>query len=132
MSEIWIQLLHDPYFMCRRQSSLLKSSLTTLLLAVCSGTILASASANAQGLSPEQSLRTMRGADGFRIELVASEPLVKQPVAMEFDDRGRLWVIQYLQYPNPEGLKRVQVDLTKSPKSYRLPVKEELDRSCIQ
>ncbi len=33
-----------------------------------------------------------------------------KPVAIEFDDRGRLWVIQYLQYPNPEGLKRTQVD----------------------
>lgn len=29
---------------------------------------------------------------------------------MKFDDRGRLWVIQYLQYPNPAGLTRVQVD----------------------
>ena len=28
---------------------------------------------------------------------------------MTWDDRGRLWVIQYLQYPNPAGLKRVQV-----------------------
>jgi putative membrane-bound dehydrogenase-like protein len=31
-------------------------------------------------------------------------------VAIEFDDSGRLWVIQYLQYPNPSGLKRVNVD----------------------
>ncbi|MFN5734029.1 MAG: hypothetical protein ACK48R_19460, partial [Planctomyces sp.] len=60
------------------------------------------ARAAAQGLSPEQSLQKLRAADGFRVELVAAEPLVRQPVAMEFDDRGRLWVIQYLQYPNPE------------------------------
>ena len=52
----------------------------------------------------------MRLPAGFTVQLVASEPLVKQPVAIEFDDRGRLWVIQYLQYPNPAGLKRVQVD----------------------
>jgi putative heme-binding domain-containing protein len=31
-------------------------------------------------------------------------------VSIEFDDRGRLWVLQYLQYPNPAGLKRVKVD----------------------
>ena len=43
-------------------------------------------------------------------ELVAAEPLVRQPVAIDFDDRGRLWVMQYLQYPNPAGLKRVKVD----------------------
>lgn len=29
---------------------------------------------------------------------------------MKCDDRGRLWTIQYLQYPNPAGLKRVKVD----------------------
>src|SRR6185295_7729897 len=40
----------------------------------------------------------------------ASEPTVRQPVCIDFDDRGRLWVVQYLQYPNPAGLKRVKVD----------------------
>ena len=35
---------------------------------------------------------------------------MRQPVTIEFDDRGRLWVVQYLQYPNPAGLKRVKVD----------------------
>src|SRR5881398_4063862 len=52
----------------------------------------------------------MKVADGFQVKLVAAEPMVRQPVAIEFDDRGRLWVIQYLQYPNPAGLKRVAVD----------------------
>src|SRR5690349_24008248 len=52
----------------------------------------------------------MTVAEGLAVRPVASEPLVRQPVAIDFDDRGRLWVIQYLQYPNPAGLKRVQVD----------------------
>ena len=47
---------------------------------------------------------------GFEVTLVASEPMISQPVAIEFDDRGRLWVIQYLQYPNPAGLNRVKWD----------------------
>jgi putative membrane-bound dehydrogenase-like protein len=47
---------------------------------------------------------------GFTVKLVANEPAVRQPVAIDFDDRGRLWVMQYLQYPNPAGLKRVKVD----------------------
>jgi hypothetical protein len=64
----------------------------------------------AQGLSPQEAVARMEVADGVEVKLIASEPLVRQPVAMEFDDRGRLWVIQYLQYPNPEGLKRVTVD----------------------
>jgi len=48
--------------------------------------------------------------DGFQVELVAAEPQVRQPVAIDVDDRGRVWVLQYLQYPNPAGLKRVTVD----------------------
>jgi putative membrane-bound dehydrogenase-like protein len=64
----------------------------------------------AQGFAAEEAARRMTVSEGFRVSVVAAEPLVQQPVAIEFDDRGRLWVIQYLQYPNPEGLKRVRVD----------------------
>ncbi|MFO1004448.1 MAG: PVC-type heme-binding CxxCH protein [Planctomycetaceae bacterium] len=75
----------------------------------------------AQGHSPDESLAQMQPHAGFDINLVAAEPLVRQPVAIEFDDRGRLWVIQYLQYPNPEGLKRVQVDRFSRTKYDRVP-----------
>ncbi|MCA9019393.1 MAG: dehydrogenase, partial [Planctomycetaceae bacterium] len=64
----------------------------------------------AQGFPPEEAVRRMTVAEGFKVELAAAEPLVRQPVAIDFDDRGRLWVLQYLQYPNPAGLKRVKVD----------------------
>src|SRR5262249_39213444 len=64
----------------------------------------------AQGFAPAEATRRMTAASGFEITLVAAEPLFRQPVAIEFDDRGRLWVIQYLQYPNPAELKRVTVD----------------------
>jgi putative membrane-bound dehydrogenase-like protein len=66
--------------------------------------------ASAQGYAPEVAAQKMTVADGFAVNLVAAEPMVRQPVAIEFDERGRLWVIQYLQYPNPAGLKRVAVD----------------------
>lgn len=52
----------------------------------------------------------MQVADGLAVNLVASEPMIRKPVSMTFDDRGRMWVIQYLQYPNPAGLKPVKVD----------------------
>jgi hypothetical protein len=64
----------------------------------------------AQGFPPEEAARRMTPAPGFQVQLVAAEPLVRQPMAIDFDDRGRLWVIQYLQYPNPAGPKRVRVD----------------------
>src|SRR5437870_940052 len=63
-----------------------------------------------QGYAPEVAARKMTVADGFAVNLVAAEAMVRQPVAIEFDERGRLWVIQYLQYPNPAGLKRINVD----------------------
>ena len=63
-----------------------------------------------QGYSPTEAAQRMTVASGLEARLVASEPLVRQPVAIDFDDRGRLWVIQYLQYPNPSGLKRIAVD----------------------
>ena len=47
---------------------------------------------------------------GLEVELVASEPLVRQPVFLDFDHRGRLWVVEYLQYPFPAGLKVVDYD----------------------
>src|SRR5437667_2541074 len=64
----------------------------------------------AQGFPSEEAARRMTVPDGFQVRVVAAEPMVRQPVAIEFDDRGRLWVVQYLQYPNPAGLKRVKVD----------------------
>jgi hypothetical protein len=37
---------------------------------------------------------------GFHVSLFAGEPDVVQPIAMTFDDRGRLWVVECLSYPN--------------------------------
>ena len=62
------------------------------------------------GYAPDSAAKKMMVPDGFEVNLVAAEPLVRQPVCIEFDDRGRLWVVQYLQYPNPAGLKRLKVD----------------------
>ena len=77
--------------------------------------------AAAQGYAPDEAPRRMTVPDGFEVQLVASEPMVRQPVAIEFDDAGRLWVIQYLQYPNPAGLKRSEVDRYSRTKYDRVP-----------
>ncbi|MCI0636394.1 MAG: dehydrogenase, partial [Actinobacteria bacterium] len=44
-------------------------------------------------------IRTFKPADGYRIELVAAEPLVASPVDMAFDEEGRLWVVEMVDYP---------------------------------
>jgi putative membrane-bound dehydrogenase-like protein len=63
-----------------------------------------------QGLSPQEAVKKMTVADGFEVRLVASEPQIRQPLSISFDLKGRIWVIQYLQYPAPAGLKAVKVD----------------------
>ncbi len=50
-------------------------------------------------ISPEDALATFQLAEGFQIELVASEPLISDPVAMEIDERGRLYVVEMHGYP---------------------------------
>ncbi|HVX59033.1 MAG TPA: PVC-type heme-binding CxxCH protein [Pirellulales bacterium] len=60
--------------------------------------------------SPENALKSIRVTEGVELQLFAAEPMVEQPVSMSFDDRGRLWVLQYRQYPIPNGLKPTAVD----------------------
>ena len=52
-----------------------------------------------QPLSPEESAKKWHVRDGYRIELVAAEPVVLDPVAFDWDDQGRLWVIEMADYP---------------------------------
>lgn len=55
-------------------------------------------------LSPEDALATFTLADGFRIELVAAEPLIEDPVAIDFDAAGRMWVVEMRSFmPNVRG-----------------------------
>jgi len=51
------------------------------------------------GTPAEQTVARMFVPEGFRVDLVASEPAVHQPVAMAWDERGRLWVAEAHSYP---------------------------------
>src|SRR5687767_12901689 len=59
---------------------------------------------------PDATLRAFKPIAGLAVDLVASEPVIRQPVDMHFDERGRLWVVQYLQYPFPAGLAVTSYD----------------------
>ena len=59
-------------------------------LSVVLGFIGASGHCVAQQLTPSQSVAAMTPLPGMEVRLVASEPLVRQPVCIEHDDRGRL------------------------------------------
>jgi len=60
--------------------------------------------------SPADSLKQFTVPDDLKIEQVLAEPDVKQPIFQNFDERGRMWVMNYLQYPYPQGLKILSKD----------------------
>src|SRR3954469_15824306 len=45
-------------------------------------------------LAPAEALKTFTLPPGYRLELVASEPLVQDPVVMDWDAAGRIWVVE--------------------------------------
>lgn len=49
--------------------------------------------------SPDEAAAKMTVPEGFRVEVVAAEPDLVNPVAMTFDERGRIWVTESLEYP---------------------------------
>src|SRR5262245_26547238 len=51
-----------------------------------------------QVLSPEEEMKTFVLPPGYRVELVASEPMVEDPVVIDWDSRGRLWVVEMPGY----------------------------------
>ena len=53
-------------------------------------------------LPPTESLKTVRLPDGFRLELVAAEPLIRQPSGVCWDAEGNLFVAELHGY-NREG-----------------------------
>lgn len=65
-----------------------------------------------QPYSPAEAIARMTVPEGFTVELVAAEPDVVNPVAMTFDERGRIWVTESFEYPRKEagkGRDRVKI-----------------------
>src|ERR1041384_3651953 len=54
-------------------------------------------------LSPEESLKYLKTEPGLRVELVAAEPMVVDPVAVAWDERGRMFVVEDRGYPVGPG-----------------------------
>jgi putative membrane-bound dehydrogenase-like protein len=61
-------------------------------------------------VAPEDTKKVLKLAQGLDIQVLAHEPLIRKPVSITFDDRGRLWMLEYIQYPIPKDLKPVEVD----------------------
>ncbi len=67
--------------------------------------------------SPAESQKCFQLRPGFRIELVAAEPHVQSPVAIDFDEDGRMYVAEfpeYNQYANPKFKGKGRIRLLES------------------
>ncbi len=62
-------------------------------------------------LAPAAAAKTFKTPADLAFDQVLAEPIVRQPISLSFDERGRLWVVQYLQYPHPAGLKVLSRDI---------------------
>ncbi|HVR74726.1 MAG TPA: PVC-type heme-binding CxxCH protein, partial [Planctomycetota bacterium] len=63
-------------------------------------------------LSSEEALKAMTVPEGFHVEVFASEPEIVNPVSMTFDEKGRIWITESLEYPRREagpGRDRVKI-----------------------
>src|SRR5947207_3208724 len=69
--------------------------LTLLTLLACS-----KKQSGAPALSPQDSLKSFHLSEDFKVELFASEPQVVDPVEMVFDENGRIYVAEMLDYPD--------------------------------
>ncbi|MCC9602316.1 neutral/alkaline non-lysosomal ceramidase N-terminal domain-containing protein [Stieleria sp. JC731] len=63
----------------------------------------------AEALSPDDSAQKIQVSPGYEVQLVASEPLVKDPINLAFDTTGRVWVVEMGGYPETEEDGRIRI-----------------------
>jgi putative membrane-bound dehydrogenase-like protein len=54
-------------------------------------------------LDPAESMKHFVHPTDFELKLFVSEPQIKRPICMNWDERGRLWIAESLDYPNNRG-----------------------------
>jgi mono/diheme cytochrome c family protein len=74
---------------------------------------------------PKISLEKYKIEDGFELSVIASESFFKAPVAMDFDNKGRMWVVEMIGYmPNIEGVGEEEPN-------GRISILEDLDKDGV-
>ena len=76
-------------------------------------------------LSPEDEMKTFYMPPGYHVELVASEPMIEEPILIDWDADGRMWVIEELGYMHdlPATDERAPIG--------RISVLEEIGRAHV-
>ncbi|MCP4513362.1 MAG: dehydrogenase, partial [Fuerstiella sp.] len=67
-------------------------------VAVCVALLLMSGAPVSAQDSPVESLKTLDPAEGLEVSLWASEPMVRNPTAMDIDSQGRVWIAEGLNH----------------------------------
>jgi len=62
-------------------------------------------------LTPEEAAKRFVTPDDLSVQLVLSDPVIAQPLFMTWDERGRMWLAEYRQYPEPAGLTMLSRDV---------------------
>src|SRR5436305_757351 len=85
--------------------SMLRTIPSTLLITLLLLNACAKRSPEERALSPQDSLKAIHLSEDFHVELFAAEPDVMSPVEMAFDENGKVYVAEMLDYPEdpPEG-----------------------------
>ncbi|WP_234364051.1 DUF7133 domain-containing protein [Lunatibacter salilacus] len=65
---------------------------------------------NSEPTPPDEVVKRFTFPNDLSLDLILSEPQISQPLQISFDHKGRLWVVQYQQYPYPKGLKITDID----------------------
>ena len=106
----------------------------TFLTACLAGCLIASAAFSADPLprippkEPADALKTFVVRDGFEMQLLAAEPLVASPVAMEYDENGRAYVAEMRDYPyTDKASDKPFVERTKDEPLGRIRLLEDID-----
>ena len=61
--------------------------------------------------APREAEGRFRTSDDLDFQLMLSEPAIAQPLFMTWDERGRLWLMEYRQYPEIAGLNPISRDI---------------------
>ena len=69
-----------------------------------------------------EAVKKFKTRSDVAIDLMASEPVVEQPLYVSWDSKGRMWVTQYRQYQFPAGLKIISYDQHLRAKFDKVPL----------
>ena len=98
--------------------------LSTRLIAALAGSAAQAVHPDSPPVPADQAVKTIHVREGFVVEQVAAEPLTMDPVALDWDEKGQLWVVEMADYP-------LGIDNDPKKKAGRVRVLTDTDKDGI-